>query len=67
MPSLKDVSKSIFDIVNKIVIENNEITNTNNDKKYLLMSDMSILVPIKDYQEFNLKILMEKLQIALKY
>ena len=48
MPSLKDVSKSIFDIVNKIVIENNEITKTNNDKKYLLMSDISVLDPIKD-------------------
>ena len=48
IPSLKDVSKSIFDIVNKIVIENNEITKTNNDKKYLLMSDMSVLDPIKD-------------------
>ena len=47
MPSLKDVSKSIFDIVNKIVTENKEITKTNNDKKYLLMSDISVLDPIK--------------------
>ena len=48
IPILKDVSKSIFDTVNKIVIKNRERTKINIDRKYLLISDMSVLESIKD-------------------
>ena len=45
---LKDVSKSIFEIVNKIVIKNNERTKIIIDKKYLLISEISVLESIRD-------------------
>ena len=48
MPILKEVSKSIFDIVKRIVIENNETIKTKIDKKYLLISEISVLESIKD-------------------
>ena len=48
IPILKDVSKSIFDTVNKIVIKNRERTKINIDRKYLLISDISVLESIKD-------------------
>ena len=48
MPILKDVSKSMFDIVKRIVIKNNETIKTKIDKKYLLISEISVLESIKD-------------------
>ena len=46
IPILKDVAKSILEIVNKIVIKNKEITKITIDKKYLLISEISVLVSI---------------------
>jgi len=48
IPILKDLSKSMFDIVNKIVIKNNEKTNINIDRKYLFISEISVFEFIKD-------------------
>ena len=48
IPILKDLSKSMFDIVNKIVIKNNDRTNINIDKKYLFISEISVFEFIKD-------------------
>ena len=48
IPILKDLSKSMFDIVNKIVIKNNERTNINIDRKYLFISEISVFELIKD-------------------
>ena len=48
IPILKDLSKSMFDIVNKIVIKNNESTNINIDRKYLFISEISVFELIKD-------------------
>ena len=46
IPILKDVAKSILEIVNKIVIKNKEITKITIDKKHLLISEISVLVSI---------------------
>ena len=48
IPILKDVSKSIFEIVNKIVIESNDRTKIIIDRKYLLISEISVLESIRD-------------------
>tara|TARA_B100000214_G_C23665670_1_gene489489 strand:- start:315 stop:497 length:183 start_codon:yes stop_codon:yes gene_type:complete len=48
IPILKDVAKSILEIVNKIVIKNKEIIKITIDKKYLLISEISVLVSIND-------------------
>ena len=38
----------MFDIVKRIVIKNNETIKTKIDKKYLLISELSVLELIKD-------------------
>ena len=43
IPSLKELSKSILEIVNNIVIENSEIIKIIIVKKYLLISDLFVL------------------------
>ncbi len=42
IPSLKEFSKSIPEIVNKIEILNNEIIKTKTVKKYLFISDLLV-------------------------
>tara|TARA_B100001750_G_C15110603_1_gene399956 strand:+ start:210 stop:377 length:168 start_codon:yes stop_codon:yes gene_type:complete len=43
IPSLKELSKSLLEIVNNKVIENNEIIKIIIVRKYLLISDLIVL------------------------
>ena len=43
IPSLKELSKSLLEIVNSKVIENNEIIKIIIVRKYLLISDLIVL------------------------
>ena len=48
IPSLKDTSNSILEIVNKRTIENNEIIKIMIDKKFLLSSALSVSLSINE-------------------